>query len=170
MPVLDDLDRALLSLLLANARSPLSKVARRLGVARTTLSERLERLERSGIIRGYSVDLDLGKLGYRYTAFVLVKVRRVSLRGEKSNQELLAEKIISDCRARKDLPWVEEAHIITGDYDILLKVRVRDVEELASFLIRYMPEHADVVQTHTILVLKTVGEDRRPPLLESEGG
>ena len=164
MHVLDDLDRELLNSLLLNARAPLSEIARKLGVARTTLSERLEKLEKMGIVKGFRAELDLRRLGYKFTAFVLVKVRRAGLRGDKSNQELLAEKIIGDCRTRRDLPWVEEAHIITGEYDLLLKVRVKDIDELTAFLIRYMPEHSDVVQTHTILVLKTIEESKCPPL------
>lgn len=162
--MLDELDKALLRELTANARVPLAEVARRLGAARTTLAERLEKLERGGYIRGYSAQLDPRKLGYRFVAFILVKARRGGLRGEKSNQELLAEKIVEDCNSSDGMPWVEEAHIITGEYDLLLKVRVREWEELTSFLIRYMPRHPDVVQTHTMLVLKTVHEGVSPPL------
>lgn len=162
--MLDELDVALLNSLLLNARAPLSDIAKRLGVARTTLSERLERLERSGIVKGYHAELDLRRIGFKYTAFVLVKVKRVGIRGEKSNQELLAERIVRDCREREGLPWVEEAHIITGEYDLLLKVWAREWEELTNFLIRYMPEHGDIIQTHTILVLKSVQDDVRPPL------
>lgn len=162
--MLDELDRALLRSLASNARAPLSEVARRLNIARTTLSERLEKLEKEGVIKGYRVDLDLSKLGYRYLAFVLVKVRRGGLKGDKSNQEALAEKIVSECSSRKGLPWVEEAHIITGEYDLLLKVWAREWEELTKFLIKYMPEHPDVMQTHTMLVLKAVHEDHNPPL------
>jgi len=162
---LDELDRVLLRSLLANARVPLSEVAKSIGAARTTLSERLDRLEREGVVKGYRADVDLRKLGYKYVAFVLVKVRRTGgLRGDKSNQELLAEKIVEDCYTRKGLPWVEEAHIITGEYDLLLKVWAREWDELTSFLIKYMPEHNDVLQTHTILVLKTIQDDKRPPL------
>lgn len=168
--MLDELDRAILHSLALNARAPLSEIARRLSAARTTISERLERLEREGVIKGYRVDVDYSKLGYRYLAFVLVKVRRGGLRGDKSNQEVLAEKIVSDCSAREGLPWVEEAHIITGEYDLLLKVRAREWEELTNFLIRYMPEHQDVVQTHTMLVLKAVHEDHSPPLTAGASG
>jgi DNA-binding Lrp family transcriptional regulator len=161
--MLDELDRAILCALALNARAPLSEIARRLNAARTTVSERLEKLEREGVIKGYRVEVDFGKLGYRYLAFVLVKVRRGGLRGDKSNQEALAERIVSDCLTREGLPWVEEAHIITGEYDLLLKVRAREWEELTNFLIRYMPEQQDVVQTHTMLVLKAVHEDHSPP-------
>lgn len=160
---LDELDKALIRSLLINARAPLSEVAKSIRAARTTLSERLERLEREGVIKGYRVDLDLRKLGFKYVAFVLVKVKRTGLRGEKSNQELLAEKIVKDCFTRDELPWVEEAHIITGEYDLLLKVWAREWDELTTFLIKYMPEHGDVMQTHTMLVLKTVQDDKRPP-------
>jgi len=161
--MLDELDRALLRELTTNARVPLAEIARRLGVARTTLAERLEKLERGGFIKGYRAQVNPHKLGYRFVAFILVKARRGGLRGEKSNQELLAEKIVADCNSRSSMPWVEEAHIITGEYDLLLKVWVREWEELTNFLIRYMPKHPDVVQTHTMLVLKTVHEGTAPP-------
>lgn len=158
----DELDKALLRELMANARVPLTEVAKKLNVARTTLSERLEKLEESGIIRGYRLDLDPRKLGYKYTAFVLVKAKRGELKSVKPSQEALAEKIIEDCRSRKGLPWIEEVHIITGEYDLLLKLWAREWDELTNFLIRYMPSHADVNQTHTMLVLKTTYDDPRP--------
>ncbi|MCS7104937.1 MAG: Lrp/AsnC family transcriptional regulator [Thermofilaceae archaeon] len=162
--MLDETDKALIQALLSNARAPLADIAKRLNVARTTLSERLEKLERTGFIKGYRVEVNHYKLGFKYIAFVLVKVRRGGFRGDKSNQETLAEKIIQDCSTKRALPWIEEAHIITGEYDLLLKVWAREWEELTNFLVKYMPEQNDVVQTHTMLVLKTVHDDPRPPV------
>ena len=160
--MLDELDRALIRELASNARTPLAEVARRLGVARTTLAERLEKLEREGYIRGFTLSIEPGKLGYKFLAFILVKVRRGGFRGERSNQELLAEDIVKDCSSKRGMPWVEEIHIVTGEYDLLLKVWAREWDELTNFLIRYMPTHPDVVETHTMLVLKTAYESSAP--------
>jgi len=153
--MLDQTDRKLLEALSKNARAPLSDLARQLGVPRTTLAQRLERLVESGVIKRFTVSLDRGKLGYRYLTFILVKVRRGGGYGERSSQEILAEEIAKYCNSRDDMPWIEEAHIITGDYDILLKAWSRDLEHLTRFLIRYMPSRPEVAETYTMLVLET---------------
>ncbi|RLE85992.1 MAG: Lrp/AsnC family transcriptional regulator [Thermoprotei archaeon] len=153
---MDELDMKIINVLQLEGRLSLAEVSRRVGAPRTTIAERVEKLVERGVIRGFRAVIDPVKLGYRYLAFVLVKARRGGIVGEKSNQELLAEEIVRDCNDDANLPWVEEVYIITGEYDILLKVWAKEWDHLTNFLIRYMPRHKDVSDTHTILVLKTV--------------
>ena len=153
--LMDALDVRILELLQAEGRLALAELARRVRAPRTTVVERVEKLRERGVIRGFRAVVDPNKLGYKYLAFVLVKARRGGVIGERSNQELLADEIVKDCNGDEALPWVEEAHIITGEYDLLLKIWATEWEQLTNFLIRYMPRHRDVSDTHTILVLKT---------------
>ena len=71
---MDELDRRLIDLLRGNARAPAARLARDLGVSRTTLQSRLERLERSGVITGYTVQLSDAHERGQIHAYVLMTV------------------------------------------------------------------------------------------------
>lgn len=163
---MDRLDRAILRELQRNCRLPISKLAKIMGRPRTTISERIARLEREGIIKGYRAILDPSKLGYRFLAFVMLKVKRgVTFEG-LSNQEALAKRIIDETFKALDLPYVEEVHIVTGTYDIILKVWARRWEELTNFLIRYLAGLGDIVSSETFLVLETMTSEKGFPIRE----
>ncbi len=159
---MDELDLAILRELQRDARAPVAELARAVGRPRTTVAARLEKLVEEGVVRGFKPVLDLRKLGYRITAFVLMKVRRTRPIGGRSNQLVLVEELVR--KGAFGGVWVEEAHIITGQYDILLKLRARDMEDLTRFLIVHLASYADVVHTETCMALITVGEGRSPPL------
>ncbi|MCS7102732.1 MAG: Lrp/AsnC family transcriptional regulator [Candidatus Korarchaeum sp.] len=152
---MDELDISIMSELVRDGRITVSDLAKKLGVPRTTLDSRIRKLVESGFIRGFTAILDHKKIGYSITAFVLVQIRRRKPEQDRSNQEIFIEEIGRESESRDDLPWVEEAHIITGDYDILLKVRARDMDELTRFLITELARHPDVERTHTLMVLKS---------------
>ncbi len=164
MPGLGDLDVRILRELMEDGRIPITRLAERVGAPRTTVASRLARMEEAGLVEGYRAVVSAERLGYRITAFVLVKVRRTRPVGGRSNQELLAERIVEMTSSDRRLPWVEEAHIITGEYDLLLKVRASELDQLTRFLISFMATHEDVVQTHTLLSLERVHEDHSPRL------
>lgn len=159
---MDDLDLAILRELQRDARASIADIARAIGKPRTTVANRLEKLMEEGVIKGFKPLLDFRKLGYHMTAFVLLKVRRTRPIAGKSNQLILVEKLIE--RGVFDGVWIEEAHIITGQYDILLKLRAKSVDDLTRFLIVHLASYADVVHTETCLALITVGEERPLPL------
>ncbi|MCC6029983.1 MAG: Lrp/AsnC family transcriptional regulator [Candidatus Korarchaeum sp.] len=152
---MDGLDISILSELVKDGRITVSDLAKKLGVPRTTLDSRMRKLIESGIIKRFTAILDYKKIGYQITAFVLVQIKRRKPEQGKSNQEIFIEDVARESEERGDLPWIEEAHIITGDYDVLLKVRARDMDELTRFLITELARHPDVERTHTIMVLKS---------------
>ncbi len=159
---MDELDARILDEIVKNGRITLTELAKRVKAPRTTLTSRFRKLVDSGYIRGFTAILNFKKLGYSLTAFVLVQIRRGKPVQGKSNQEVFIERITKESENRSDLPWVEEAHIITGDYDILLKVRARNMDELTRFLITELAQHPDVEKTHTLMVLKSPYEGLFP--------
>ncbi len=159
---MDELDARILDEIVKNGRVTLTELAKRVKAPRTTLTSRFRKLIDSGYIRGFTAILNFKKLGYNLTAFVLVQIRRGKPAQGKSNQEMFIDKITKESENRSDLPWVEEAHIITGDYDILLKVRARNMDELTKFLITELAQHPDVEKTHTLMVLKSPYEGLFP--------
>lgn len=160
MVSLDEVDKGILDRLQRDGRLPLSKLAEELNRPRTTIALRLERLEREGVIIAYRALPNPTKLGFTLLAFVLVSVKRMAPTGGKSAQVILAEKIIKDCDKDPALPWVEEAHVITGHYDIVLKVWAKDLKQLSHFLINYLPTHPDISHTETMVALETVADNR----------
>ncbi|HDI73715.1 MAG TPA: Lrp/AsnC family transcriptional regulator [Candidatus Korarchaeota archaeon] len=159
---MDELDARILGEIVKNGRITLTELAKRVKAPRTTLTSRFRKLVESGYVKGFTAILDYKKLGYQLTAFVLVQIRRGKPVQGKSNQEIFIEKVASESESRPDLPWVEEAHIITGDYDILLKVRARNMDELTKFLVAELARHPDVERTHTLMVLKSSYEGLFP--------
>ena len=158
---MDELDLAILRELQRDGRISVAEIARAVGKPRTTVAARLEKLVREGVVRGFRPLLDHAKLGYPLTAFVLMKVRRTRPVSGKSNQLVLVEKLLEE---RLPGIWIEEAHIITGQYDVLLKLRAKSMDDLTRFLIVHLASHPDVVHTETCMALVTVGEDRPAPI------
>jgi DNA-binding Lrp family transcriptional regulator len=102
---LDDLDRHLLALLQANAREPTASLARKLGISRTTVQDRINRLERERIIAGYTIRLSPDHERRMITAHVMMAVN-----------PKLADRVVHALRA---LPEVRELHAVSGVYDLL---------------------------------------------------
>lgn len=117
---MDDLDRALIGQLRADARTPLATLARRLKVARTTVQARLERLESSGVIAGYTVRLGAGGAGAQIRAAVLLTV-------EPGAQAAILARI-------KSLPEVERVHTTSGRFDLLIEVAAPGTSTLDTVL------------------------------------
>ncbi len=118
MAVLDRTDLKILSVLLRNSRTPYSQMARMLNLGESTIYTRVKRLMDEGVLLGFTVDIDLSKLGLVTQAFVEIKpdFRRVN--------ELV--------RQLEKLPWVVEVYKVSGDYPILARVVARSNEELSA--------------------------------------
>jgi DNA-binding Lrp family transcriptional regulator len=117
---MDDLDRALIGQLRADARTPLATMARRLKVARTTVQARLERLESTGVIAGYTVRLGAGGAGAQIRASVLLTI-------EPRAQAAILSRI-------KTLPEVERVHTTSGRFDLLIEVAAPGTSTLDGVL------------------------------------
>lgn len=144
-PLRDDLDRRLLALLQANARESTANLARRLDVARTTVLSRLERLEREGVIVGYTVRLghEEGERGVQ--AWVGITVEPKSARA------------VTQALAR--LPELQQLCSVSGEFDYLALLRAESTARLDR-LLDEIGEIKGVIKTHTSVVLG-VRIDRR---------
>lgn len=117
---MDELDRALVSLLIADARQPLATLARKLKVARSTVQSRLERLEASGLVQGYTVRLAQPAERSLIRASVLVSI-------EPRNQTNILARL-------KAMAEVERAFTTSGRVDLLLQVAAPTTEQLDAVL------------------------------------
>ncbi|WP_297507914.1 Lrp/AsnC family transcriptional regulator [Thermococcus sp.] len=146
---LDEIDRKILAILQKNSRTPLREISKEVGLAESTIYERIKKLKEKGIIRKFTVILDPEALGFRILSFVLIKARA----GMYSH---VAEELMR-------YPEIVEVYETTGDYDMLIKIRTRSSEELNDFLDR-IGEIEGVDSTHTMVVLKTHKETTELPL------
>lgn len=106
---MDDLDRKLLDLLAENGRASVTRLAELLGVARATVQERMQRLERDGPVRGYTVRLAPDYERGRISAHVMIAA-------DPKKQPALT-------RALQKMPAVRTLHTISGQYDLIALVR-----------------------------------------------
>ena len=148
---LDPIDRQILALLQENAKLPQAEVAKAVGLTAPSVNERIRKLERGGFIRGYAALLDERRLGYDITAFVEVFIEH-----PKFEEEFVA--------TVGSLDEVLECHHITGEFSILLKVRVTDMNAFRRLLIEKLNLVRGVRQTRTLMVLATAKETHRIPM------
>jgi Lrp/AsnC family transcriptional regulator, leucine-responsive regulatory protein len=124
-PLLDTVNRRLLAELQADPRISMSALARRVGMSAPAVSERVQRMERAGIITGYRLEVDPASLGLPVSAFVRIRPTP----GQLPKIAALAQR----------LPQISECHRITGEDCFLLKVHaptIEGIEEtLDSFLV-----------------------------------
>lgn len=149
---LDKTDRFIISALQENGRMPLSEIARRAKVAPATVHERLAKLRRNGVVEGFDVRLSAAALGYTVTALV-------HLRTELATQ---VHRTVEDLRS---IPEVEEVHVVTGEYDLVVKLRARDTAHLQELLVQRLHRVTGFIRSATEVCLTTPLE-RHGPLVE----
>lgn len=135
---LDETDRKLLCLLQANAREGTAQLARKLGLARTTVVARIARLERSGVVAGYGV-----RIGGHMDATTVRAWCSLSVLPKAAPAVL---------RALQALPEVEEVSAVSGPFDYLVFLRCATHEQLDG-LLDLMGQLEGVQQTQTSIVL-----------------
>jgi Lrp/AsnC family leucine-responsive transcriptional regulator len=122
--LIDDTNRRLLAELQENARLSLAELGRRVGLSSPAVAERLQRLERDGVIRGYRAEIDPRALGLALGA--IVRIRPAP--GQLENVAELA----------RGTPEVVECNRITGEDCYLIRAHVRDVEHLEEVIDRFV--------------------------------
>jgi len=145
---LDAIDRKLLALIQDDAKLSQAELAKAVGLTAPSVNERIRKLERAGVIRGYVALLDERKLGQDITAFVEIFIEHPKFES-------------SFIEAVGDLDEVLECHHITGEFSLLLKVRVKDMAAFRRLLIEKLNTVRGVRQTRTLIVLATSKEQRR---------
>lgn len=145
---LDRADRAILDVLASEGRLPVSELARRVGLSKSPVQARLKRLEEAGVIRGYRAILDPIRLGLDHVAFVEVKMTETSERALAAFNAAVTR-----------IPEVEQAHLIAGNFDYLLKVRCRDMRAYRRVLAEHLSRLPGVAATSTYVAMEAVKED-----------
>ena len=149
MPDLDELDetnRLLLRELHADPRITMSALARKVGMSAPAVTERVQRLQRAGVITGFSMSVDPAALGLPVTAFVRVRPA--------------ARQLTKIAALAETLDQVSECHRITGEDCFYLTLHLRSIDELSETLDRFLVYG----ETTTSLINATPIPRRDPPV------
>lgn len=142
---IDDIDRKLLALLQSDDRLALNDLSKKTGVAASTINDRIKRLVRNGVITGFHARVAPESLGIDLLAFMLV-----------GWSDARVEAPFLD-KIRKS-PAVLECHHVTGAWNYLLKVRIKNTRELETFLANVVKGVKGVERTETLIALSTAKE------------
>lgn len=149
MTQLSETDRELLRMLQHDCRRPVTEIAKELGIPATTAYDKITRMEERGIINGYAALLDESKLGLPTTALILVSIGYPS--GTDFSQEAVAENL-------SEFSEIIEVYIIAGDWDLMLKVKSRSIEDVGDLVTKKLRNIEGISKTKTIAVFRKVKE------------
>ena len=143
---MDATDKKILSILKENSRESASEIAKRVSLSVPAVTERIRKLEQSGVIEKYTLRINPCELGYNLLVFVLVKI------DASRNLEAFQDEVTA-------LANVLECHHIAGPSDYLLKVLVKDMQDLETFLSCTTKDLPGVAETQTLFCLSTLKEE-----------
>jgi Lrp/AsnC family transcriptional regulator, leucine-responsive regulatory protein len=145
-PTLDAKDRRILQLVQRDGALAQAEIARKVGLSTAAVNERLRKLEAAGVIRRWTAVVEPAAVGAGVTAFVEVFMEHPRF------ETGFLKRVMS-------LDEVLECHHVTGEFSLLLKVRVADMESLQELLLEQLGAHEGVRQTRTVMALSTVKEE-----------
>ncbi|MGQ9679279.1 MAG: Lrp/AsnC family transcriptional regulator [Candidatus Bathyarchaeia archaeon] len=149
---LDDFDRKILKLLQKDSKISAKEIGDLIKRPITTVYARIKRLEDAGIIKNYRAIVDAVKVGKTTTAFILTSITyRTPGVDETLDQRQIAREV-----AR--FPEVQEVHIITGDWDLLIKAKAENVAAIGNFVVDKLRTVKGIEKTLTCMVFDTVKE------------
>lgn len=151
--VIDRIDRSILRELQTNGRLANVELARRVGLSATPCLERVKRLEATGYIRGYEAVLSPSKLSSALLVFVEIRLNHTSPDVFKEFKKAVIE-----------LPQVLECHLVSGDFDYLVKARVADMVAYRKLLGETLLTLPGVSGSRTYVVMEEVKESRTLPV------
>ena len=142
MAALDDTDRLIVAALRADGRLSMRALAEQLHLSRASVYTRVERLQHDGVITGYTAVVDPVKFGYGLSAYVYLDIAQRSWKAVR--QQLL------------DMPEVDHVALISGEHDILLRVRTHDAASLRDVVLTRLQEMPQIRATQTVVIFEEV--------------
>ena len=146
---MDEKDEKILKLLKENSKLTTQQISKKTLIPVTTVHNRIKKLEKEGIIKRYTLELDNKKIGKSLAAFINITVDYTLLKQIKMSQYELAKKI-------KQHESVEEVAMVTGGTDILIKVRAKDIDELNNFVTIQLRNIDGIEKTQTMVILNEI--------------
>lgn len=147
---MDEFDRKILAILRKDGRITFTDLAEQVGLSKTPCQQRVKRLVQSGVIMGFRAIVDPAKVGLDHVAFAEVKL-------SDTRETALKEFNM----AVRQIPEVEECHMIASSFDYLLKVRTADIRRYRIILGEKISSLPYVANTSTFVAMETIRETAR---------
>ena len=148
---MDEIDYGIINILKENGRATTSEISKRVMLSVPAVAERIRKMEQAGIIENFTVKLNAKALGYGLMAFILVNLDTTE-NIVNFRKEIVKEENVLEC------------HHIAGPNDYLLKILVKDTDELEYFISHTLKKITGVVSSNTFIRLSTLKDEvnRRP--------
>ena len=143
--IFDDIDRKLLHLLQNDSKQTNKALAYQLNLSVTAVYERIKKLEKNGIVKKYVALIDKNKVQKDFVAFCHIKLVQHT-----------QDYVVSFEREVKQFNEVLECYHLSGDYDYLLKVLVKDMEEFREFMVEKLTKIDHIGSTHSMFMINEV--------------
>lgn len=144
--LLDDINLRIIDMLTQDASRPFVEIAKELGISDATVHMRVRRLAASGIIRRFTIATDSKLLGYDHLAFMGINTK-----------EGAADEVTSQLSQYDEILEIHEMH---GRFDLLLKVRARNLEEMRDIVVNKIRRLPQITDAELMTVLKTIKEEQ----------
>ncbi len=145
--MIDKVDRDIVKFLQLNAKATLTEIADKVGLSKTPCQQRIKKLEKAGVITGYSASVNYRILGENHVAFVQVKLSDTKTQALRAFNE-----------AVKKVVDIEECHMMAANYDYLLKVRTGNMGSFRTVLGEKISNLPHVLQTSTFVAMENIKE------------
>ena len=140
---LDNKDNKIIGILKEDSREPLKIIAKKTGIRPSTVHQRIQKLIKGGVIEKFTIKLNNKAIGENFIAFLLIK----GTTSDYINNKFLNTKN------------VKEVFGVTGEYDVMVKLKFKDVEEFNDFIISFRKEMKGVGATLTMVVTANIKEE-----------
>lgn len=144
---LDAIDRKLLQVLREDARISVRGLARVIGMSAGAVGERLERLEARGVIKGYRVDIDPAALGLGLEVLIGIELSQ-------------HQAVVETMDTLRNVPEVVQVELVTGRWDVVVRLRLRDQEHLKDVLTSSVWKIPSVRHSESMIVLESFVDDQ----------
>lgn len=148
--LLDEVNLRILDILGRDASRPFVDIAKELEISDATVHIRVKRLQAAGILRKFTITTDNVLLGYDHLAFVGINLSK------GSRDEVLV--------ALSQLEEILELHEMYGQFDLLVKIRSRNLEEMRDIIANKISKIPQITEAQSMMVLKTLKEEHTIPL------
>src|SRR3989338_1244835 len=140
---LDNKDLKIIEILKNNAREPIKDIAKKTAIRPSTVHQRIQRLIKNNIIEKFTIRLNNKAIGENFIAFMLIK---------GTTSDYITSKFLNT-------KTVKEVFGVTGEYDVLVKLKFKDVEEFNDFIITFRKEMKNIQSTLTMVATASIKEE-----------
>ena len=145
--LIDEKDKKILEILEENSNLSTHKISKKTLIPVTTVNNRIKKLKELGVIKKYTIDIDKKKLGFNLSTYIFITVSLDELKKEGMKMKDLIGMI-------KKNPLIESVENVTGDVDIIIKMHVKDINELNDYVVNTISYYKGVEKTRTALILQ----------------